>query len=252
MFSNKKLSVAKADGVKAGREGAASSKVVAQAPRAGRPNPRPAQPGASGPLDLGSRLRDLRGARDWTLEDASQRTGVARSTLSKIENGLMSPTFDILQKIVGGLEIEVSNFFRADRPNPAARRSVTRLGDGAIHEGPQYRMELLATDIANKAMLPLKVTVRARSFEEFGGWIEHDGEEFICVTSGEIEVFTEFYAPVRLVVGESIYFDSQMRHAVISVGTEDAQVVWMATSRPDLPSDDHSCGARGRPAPRRA
>ena len=45
---------------------------------------------------LAQRLRDLRRARDWTLKQAAQATGVAASTLSKIENGLLSPTYDNL------------------------------------------------------------------------------------------------------------------------------------------------------------
>ena len=44
------------------------------------------------PLDLGARVRELRKARDWTLEQAAGQAGLARSTLSKIENGQMSPT----------------------------------------------------------------------------------------------------------------------------------------------------------------
>ena len=69
--------------------------------------------------------------------------------------------------------------------------------------------------------------------------------------SGEIEVVTEFYAPARLAVGESIYFDSQMRHAVISVSKQDALVVWMATSRADLPPDKRFLKAEGRSVPAR-
>ena len=39
------------------------------------------------PLDLGARVRELRKERDWTLEQAAKQAGLARSTLSKIENG---------------------------------------------------------------------------------------------------------------------------------------------------------------------
>ena len=51
------------------------------------------------PLDLGARVRELRKARDWTLEQAAQQAGLARSTLSKIENGQMSPTYAALKKL---------------------------------------------------------------------------------------------------------------------------------------------------------
>ena len=51
------------------------------------------------PLDLGMRVRELRKARDWTLEQAAGQAGLARSTLSKIENGQMSPTYEALKKL---------------------------------------------------------------------------------------------------------------------------------------------------------
>ena len=51
------------------------------------------------PVDLGARVRELRKAQGWTLEQAAQRAGLARSTLSKIENGQMSPTYHALRKL---------------------------------------------------------------------------------------------------------------------------------------------------------
>jgi DNA-binding XRE family transcriptional regulator len=45
------------------------------------------------PLDLGQRVRGLRKAKKWALEQAAQQAGQARFTLSKIENGQMSPTY---------------------------------------------------------------------------------------------------------------------------------------------------------------
>ena len=56
------------------------------------------------PLKLGERVRAIRRARNWTLEEAAQRAGLARSTLSKIENEQMSPTFDAVQKLARGLD----------------------------------------------------------------------------------------------------------------------------------------------------
>ena len=56
------------------------------------------------PLDLGVRVRELRKARNWTLEQAATQAGLARSTLSKIENGQMSPTYDALKKLAEGLK----------------------------------------------------------------------------------------------------------------------------------------------------
>ncbi|MGE4327679.1 MAG: helix-turn-helix domain-containing protein, partial [Pseudodonghicola sp.] len=63
------------------------------------------------PLDLGARVRELRKARNWTLEQAATQAGLARSTLSKIENGQMSPTYEALKKLAVGLEISVPQLF---------------------------------------------------------------------------------------------------------------------------------------------
>ena len=73
---------------------------------------RGAQPAADPlPLDLGVRVRELRTKRGWTLEQAARRAGLARSTLSKIENGQMSPTYEALKKLAEGLEISVPQLF---------------------------------------------------------------------------------------------------------------------------------------------
>ena len=63
------------------------------------------------PLNLGARVRQLRKDRGWTLEQAAQQAGLARSTLSKIENGQMSPTYEALKKLAEGLAISVPQLF---------------------------------------------------------------------------------------------------------------------------------------------
>lgn len=47
------------------------------------------------------------------------------------------------------------------------------------------------------------------------------------VLDGEISLYTEFYAPLHLTQGDSIYFDSEMGHALISVSDEDATVLFV-------------------------
>jgi transcriptional regulator with XRE-family HTH domain len=182
---------------------------------------------------LGKRLRALRKSKSWTLEQTSQATGLARSTLSKIENGLMSPTYDALIKLAHGLEIDISDLFeRHEVSIGAGRRSINRKGVGKQHHTPYYHHALLCNDLSNKDMIPFKTRVVARSFDAFDDWSRHVGEEFVYVLSGEIELFTEFYEPVRLGPGDSWYIDSRMGHRVISVSTEDAQVLWVSTTNP--------------------
>lgn len=182
---------------------------------------------------LGQRLRARRGILGWTLEQTSQATGLARSTLSKIENGLMSPTYDALIKLATGLEIDISELFEPHgNVLGSGRRSINRKGSGQQHHTPHYQHVLLCNDMSHKDMIPFKTRIVARSFDDFEEWSRHTGEEFVYVLTGEIELFTEFYEPVRLGPGDSWYIDSRMGHRVISVSAEEAEVLWVSTTNP--------------------
>lgn len=182
------------------------------------------------PLDLGARVRDLRKSRGWTLEQAARQAGLARSTLSKIENGQMSPTYEALKKLAVGLEISVPQLFTAPKAaQVSGRMAVTKTGEGAAHATATYEHELLAGALTKKTMLPYRARVRARSFDEFDGWVRHDGEEFLYVLTGAIRLITEFYEPVEMKRGDSAYYDASMGHNVVSVSAEDATILWVTS-----------------------
>ncbi|WP_179381443.1 helix-turn-helix domain-containing protein [Jannaschia marina] len=182
------------------------------------------------PLDLGVRVRDLRKSRGWTLEQAAQQAGLARSTLSKIENGQMSPTFDALKKLATGLEISVPQLFTPpSKAQVMGRRDITRLGEGQAHVTTTYEHELLAASMTKKTMLPYRARIRARSFDEFDGWVRHGGEEFMLVLTGTVRLFLEFYEPVDMKRGDSAYYDASMGHNVISTSPEDATILWVTS-----------------------
>lgn len=182
------------------------------------------------PLDLGRRVRELRKARDWTLEQAAKKAGLARSTLSKIENGQMSPTYDALKKLAVGLGISVPQLFTPpSRENVNGRMSVTVNGEGTHLATATYEHDLLAESLSKKRMLPYRARVRARRFEEFDGWVRHDGEEFLYVLTGQIRLYTEFYEPIEMRRGDSAYYDAAMGHNVVSVSPEDATILWVTS-----------------------
>jgi transcriptional regulator with XRE-family HTH domain len=94
-------------------------------------------------LRLAERLRELRRARRWSLDELSARCGISRATLSRIENGEVSPTASALGRLAGAHGSTVSRLLadiegeapalvaRADQPewvDPATgfrRRSVS-------------------------------------------------------------------------------------------------------------------------------
>ncbi len=183
----------------------------------------------SEPFHLGKRLRQLRRERGLTLEDAGRRTGLAASTLSKIENDQMSPTFDVVQKLAAGFDIDITDLFASRSAQDAGRRSVTMAGAGRLMETTVYRHRLIATELKNKKILPFVTTIKARALEDFKSWSEHSGEEFLYVLEGEICFHTEHYESVVLGVGDSIYIDSSMQHACYSTSEKDAVVMWVNT-----------------------
>ncbi|MDG1470061.1 helix-turn-helix domain-containing protein [Pseudosulfitobacter sp. SM2401] len=182
------------------------------------------------PLDLGVRVRALRKARDWTLEQAAGQAGLARSTLSKIENGQMSPTYDALKKLAVGLEISVPQLFTPPESGQVGgRMTVTKMGSGNAQATVTYEHELLAETLTQKKMLPYRARVRARSMDEFDGWVRHEGEEFLFVLTGVVRLYTEFYEPVDMRRGDSAYYDATMGHNVVSTSDEDASILWVTT-----------------------
>ena len=179
-------------------------------------------------IGFGARLRELRQQRGMTLQQASKATGVAQSTLSKMENEQLSPTYNLMQKLALGLEIEMPQLFApSSEPKISGRRAVTRKGEGRAHATATYDHELMAMDLGSKRMVPFKSRVRARSIDEFGDWVRHDGEELLLVLEGQVTVYTEEYEPLLLNEGDSSYFDSTMGHAVVSSSEEDALILWV-------------------------
>jgi transcriptional regulator with XRE-family HTH domain len=184
---------------------------------------------------LGSLLRSLRLRNRWTLKEMSQRTNIPVSTLSKVEHDRLTLTYDKLVQLSQRLNIRMSELF-ADTPatpEPAvtARRSIGRIDDAVRVNTKNYDYYYVCPELRRKRMIPVVTRIRAKSAEEFGALVHHSGEEYIYVLEGGIKVLTEFYDPVVLGVGESIYIDSNMGHAYVTAeGCDEAMVLGVCSS----------------------
>ena len=172
----------------------------------------------------GEAIRALRKRIGLTLTELSGRTGLAVSTLSKLEMGHVSLSYDKLMLISKGLDVDMAELLdTTPHPNGAAtnggRRVVQRAGEGQHVETRSYSQVYLATELLNKRFTPIFCELHARTlddfFAEFGDFIHHPGEEFTYVIEGEVAFHTDLYAPVTLLAGDSIYFDSEMGHAYL-------------------------------------
>ena len=184
---------------------------------------------------IGSLLRALRARNGWTLKEMSKRCGIPLSTLSKVEHDRLSLTYDKLLLISQRLNIRMSELFAEEgsSPEPAvtARRSIGRIEDAVRVTTPNYDYFYLCPELRRKRMIPVLTRVRAKSLEEFGELVRHSGEEYIHVLEGRAEVHTEFYDPIVLEAGESVYIDSNMGHAYIAAeGCDEALLLGVCSS----------------------
>lgn len=188
---------------------------------------------------LGQRLRSLRKERQWTIAAVSKMTGLAASTISKVENGQLSLTYDKLVQLAAGLSLDIAEFFSAPpsaaspRGGVMTRRSVGRKEEGSHISALGYEYWYLNTDIAKKIMIPILGETRFQSIDQFGELISHPGEEVIYVIEGRMAVHTEFYTPTILNPGETIYLDSSMGHAYLAYECEVCRFLCVCTSLTD-------------------
>jgi transcriptional regulator with XRE-family HTH domain len=184
---------------------------------------------------LGSLLRGLRTRNNWTLKEMSARTGIPLSTLAKVEHDRLTLTYDKLMQLSQRLNLRMSDLFsEADSATDApitARRSIGRLSSAIRVNTPNYDYYYMCPELRHKRMVPTVTRIRARSVEEFGELVHHPGEEYIYVLEGPVEIHTEFYEPILLQTGESIYIDSTMGHAYIAPkGSDEALVLGVCSS----------------------
>lgn len=179
---------------------------------------------------LGERLRELRKERGLTLQEVASRSGLAVSTVSKVERGLMAPTYDRFSQLAEGLGVDIAELFSEHGGRfGTGEVAVARLGEYRLHETENYVYEMLFPELWGKAMTPMMGNLRAFQTMRFDRFVSHPGEEFLLVLAGRVTVHLEDRSPMVLETGESIYFDSRRGHLYASAGDEDARILVVCT-----------------------
>jgi transcriptional regulator with XRE-family HTH domain len=183
--------------------------------------------------DLAQRLSQIRASRSLTLRELQALTGIPASTLSKVQNGQATLSYGALVRLAQGLSIEVSDLFTGRTVDvKAGRRALTRRDTGLQEATERYTFELLCSDLINKQLNPAILEITARTLQEAGGLQAHEGEEFIYVLSGILEVHSEDYRLMRLEPGDALYLDSTSGHAYVNAGKGAARVLAVTTHLP--------------------
>ena len=195
---------------------------------------RPARTPAAAPeadrVQLGLSLRGHRKARRLTLKDLSRRSGVALSTLSKMELGQISVSYEKLAAAARALSLDVGQLLdariAASQSGAAKPVVVWSEADGApAYSSGNYDYRALAAGFPGKRMTPLHGRILARSRAQFPDFIRHPGQEFVTVLSGRVRIEFETGDAIEVGRHEPAYFDSGVGHIYLSLGRTDAQVL---------------------------
>jgi transcriptional regulator with XRE-family HTH domain len=171
---------------------------------------------------IGQKLRALRLRRSMGLTQLGQRTGLSPALLSKIENGKLVPTIPTLLRIATVFGVTLDHFFQ----NEHRRRiiSITR------KEDREQAVDRRVSAEEGYDLMRLDMGAGERKFQpfiaEFPGMAEangrahmHQGFEFLHILKGALEVTIGSDSSV-LQPGDSIYFDSNLRHSYRSLSPE--------------------------------
>jgi ribosome-binding protein aMBF1 (putative translation factor)/quercetin dioxygenase-like cupin family protein len=178
-------------------------------------------------VDVGSRVRRVRENRGLSLEDISQRTNISVEILERIESGDMAPPLGTVIKLAKALEMKMGYFISGEenRPYTIVRgedRKVVSRYDSQKGKYYGYTYESLAPHKRDRHMEPFLVTLDPSEAEEERS--AHDGQEFIYVLEGvmEVRLGEELHL---LESGDAIYYDSTIPHLVKCHGQERTKIV---------------------------
>lgn len=186
-------------------------------------------PAAGDPeVQVGDHIRTFRERIGVSLQQLAEKTGFSSALLSQIENRMTSPPLGTLVKIANALGTSVSTFIGGKEEREFSilrkedRTTVSRVG---LKEGGQsaYTYEALGAGKAGRKMEPFLVRLKPL-LDRNVSKNTHEGEEFLYVLSGKVEVFLDKYSDV-LSEGDCIYYNSTIPHHVHSTEEKEALIL---------------------------
>jgi len=188
---------------------------------------------------LGTTIRQLRLQHNLTIAAVSEKAGISRGMLSKIENSLAATSLETLEQLANALGVTLSKLFQ-NYNLPMGAAQLVKNGEGmevvrrGTHVGHTYH--LLAYDQGpRKTFEPFLITLED-SCEEFSAF-EHPGTEFIYMLEGKLEyrVGKDTFVLSR---GDSLTFRGEIPHRPET--KLEMPIKFLAIIHYDLPNQDAS------------
>lgn len=163
-------------------------------------------------IAIGQQVRAFRKQLHMTVAEVASQAHLSPGMLSKIENGLTSPSLATLKSLSGALNVPVTAFFRKYEEERDA--TFVKAGQGLNIErrgtraGHQY--QLLGHTVGKQVFVePYLITLTEKS--DVFPLFQHDGVEFIYMLAGEV-IYRHADQTYRLTAGDSLFFDADAPH----------------------------------------
>ena len=177
--------------------------------------------------EIGIRVKKARESRGLSIFDVYLRTDIDAETLSQIEEGKIVPPLGTVVKLARALDLKMGYFISGEEEKAYTivrrdDREVTARYDSSKEKHHGYAYEHLAPHKTDRYMEPFLVSLEPSETEEERS--SHDGQEFIFVVQGEMEVRLGEEIHI-LQPGDSIYYDSTVPHLVKCYGRETTKIL---------------------------
>ena len=177
----------------------------------------------------GERIRHAREWKGFSIEEVALKTGIDKDFLAEVEKGNALLSIGALIKVAKTLSLRLADVIsRGHEPF-----TIVRAGEGTTVQrlekkggGHGYEYESLAPRKKGKTMEPFLVTLYP--MEKLQSTF-HEGQEFMYVLEGQVEVTLEGKAHV-LSPGDAIYYDSNDNHFVRAHGDGPAKILAVLSS----------------------
>ena len=183
----------------------------------------------AGKSSVGKRIRTFREERNVDLETLSQNTGLTVNFLERMENDEIYPTIGPLQKVARSLGVRLGTFLDdQDENGPVvcrkneAQNSIS-FSNNAIQSRRHMVYHSLSKSKADRHMEPFIIDVAPTDDSDFV-LSSHEGEEFIMVMEGTMEI-SYGKNTYLLEEGDSIYYDSIVPHHVHAYEGQAAKIL---------------------------
>ena len=171
----------------------------------------------STPQPVGKRIKKVREDKNITLDRMANETGYSIDYLKKIESGKVIPPVGTLLTISRALDLDSGYFLKEQESNLSKRiKAYTKRTEN-------YAYTTLTPGAENKHLKAFRITVDPMCEHKGVGYL-HQGEEFVYVLSGKIEVTVGEHVN-KLKTGDSLHFNSGIRHKMRNTGKAETELL---------------------------